>query len=58
MLETCCKTVLNNKGVSINANWDIIRLTKETCGVLKLTPNDIDNAAKARETIKNWEFCP
>jgi len=52
LLETCCKTILNNKGVSIDTDWDIIRLTKETCGVLKLTPDDIDNAAKASETIK------
>jgi len=52
LLETCCKTILKSKMVTINKDWDIPKLTKETCGVLKLTPDDIDNAAKASETIK------
>jgi hypothetical protein len=52
LLETCCKTILNNKNVIINNDWDIIKLTKETCSVLKLTPDNIDNSAKASDTIK------
>ena len=52
LLEACCKTILKSKGISINTDWDVIRLTKETCGVLKLTPDDIDNAAKASDIIK------
>ena len=52
LLETCCKTILLNKNNSIDGNWDVIRLTKETCSILKLTPDDINNAAKASETIK------
>ena len=52
LLEICCKTILNNKNIPINEDWDVIRLTKETCGALNLTPDNIDNAAKASETIK------
>ena len=52
LLETCCKTILNKKNVFYKTEWDIIKLTKETCSVLKLTPDDIDNAAKASEVIK------
>ena len=52
LLETCCKTILKSKGISINANWDVIRLTKATCSALKLTPDDIDDEAKASDVIK------
>jgi len=52
LLETCCKTILKNKNVIIDTNWDIIKLTKETCSVLKLTPDDIDNSTKANDIIK------
>jgi predicted nucleic acid-binding protein len=52
LLETCCKTILKNMNISTNTDWDVIKLTKETCGVLKLTPDNIDNATKASETIK------
>ena len=38
--------------VAADPDWDVIRLNKETCKLLKLTPDDIDNAAKASETIK------
>jgi len=53
LLETCCKTILKHKNIPINTRWDIIKLTKETNNVLKLTPDNIDNAAKASDTIKN-----
>ena len=52
LLETCCITILKNKNSIINKDWDIVKLTKETCGILKLTPDDIDNASKASDTIK------
>ncbi|MCL1994161.1 MAG: abortive infection family protein [Spirochaetes bacterium] len=52
LLETCCKTILNYNGIVLDTSWDVIRLTKETCNVLKLTPDDIANTNKASETIK------
>lgn len=52
LLETCCKTILNKKNIPINKDWDITKLTKETCSILKLTPDDIDNSVKASDIIK------
>jgi hypothetical protein len=52
LFENCCKTILAEKNNPIETNWDVIRLTKETCKVLKLTPDDIDDTERASETIK------
>lgn len=52
LFENCCKTILKEQKIYIDPNWDVIRLNKETCKILKLTPDDIDNSAKASETIK------
>ncbi|MCL2546164.1 MAG: abortive infection family protein [Oscillospiraceae bacterium] len=52
LFENCCKTVLNDLKTPIDENWDVIRLTKETCGVLKLTPDHITDSVKASTTIK------
>lgn len=52
LFENCCKTILLERKVAADPDWDVIRLNKETCKLLKLTPDDIDNVAKASETIK------
>ncbi len=52
LCESCCKTVLLKKGITVDRNWDVPRLTKETCKILKLTPDDIDDSKKASDTIK------
>ena len=52
LVESCCKTILENKGVTIDKNWEVPRLMKETCSALKLTPDDIPDTAKASETIR------
>lgn len=52
LLESCCKTILDEKGVVIDKNWDVPRLTKEACKVLNLTPDDIADTAKASDIIK------
>lgn len=52
LFESCCKTILKENNLPIENDWDIIRLTKEVCKILKLTPDDIDNAVKASDTIK------
>lgn len=52
LFENCCKTILAEKNVAIDPEWDVIRLNKETCKLLKMTPDDIDNSVKASETIK------
>lgn len=52
LIETCCKTILDNRGVSYSSNLDLPQLVKATSKELSLTPNDIPEQAKAAETIK------
>ncbi|MGB9591514.1 MAG: abortive infection family protein [Candidatus Kryptoniota bacterium] len=52
LVETCCKTILQERSVEFDNGWDLTKLVKETCKQLKLTPNDIPESAKASETIK------
>jgi len=52
LLESCCKTILDGEDIIIENNWNVQRLAKETAKVLKLTPNDVDDHKKARDTIK------
>ena len=52
LIESCCKTILDKRGVAIDKNWKVQRLTKETCKHLKLSPTDIDDSVKASGVIK------
>lgn len=52
LIETCCKTILHERGLTVRENLDLPQLVKLTSKELKLTPNDIDSEAKASETIK------
>jgi hypothetical protein len=52
LIETCCKTILNERNVEFSSSLDIPQLVKLTSKELKLTPDDIEDQAKAAETIK------
>jgi len=52
LLESCLITILNNEKVEINKTWDLPRLSKETCKILKLTPDDISEEKKASDTVR------
>ncbi len=52
LCESCCKTILEENGIGFDIGWDLPKLTKELCKVLKLTPDDIDDTKKAADTIK------
>ncbi|QQS16047.1 MAG: abortive infection family protein [Candidatus Moraniibacteriota bacterium] len=52
LVETCCKTVLEERGIQFGKNTDIPELVKLTSKELELTPQDIPEKAKAAETIK------
>ncbi|HBZ35914.1 MAG TPA: hypothetical protein DEO33_05820 [Rikenellaceae bacterium] len=52
LVETTCRTILADYGITADTGWDVTRLVKETRGVLKLVPEDIPDSAKGAETIK------
>jgi hypothetical protein len=52
LVESCCKTILNECGVAVPDNTDLPQLVKLATKQLKLTPQDIPERAKASETIK------
>jgi len=52
LVETTCKTILNDRGKAINPGWEFMDLVKETRKELRLIPEDIPDAAKASATIR------
>ena len=52
LIESCCKTILDNKGVTWDKNWDMSKLTGETLKLLNLTPKNIPDSDPVSENIK------
>lgn len=52
LIETCCKTILDARGVCFSSSADVGNLVKLTAKALELTPEDIPDRAKAADTIK------
>lgn len=52
LIETCCKSIFEERQVECDKDWDLPKLMKETTKLLKLTPEDIPNEAKAASSIK------
>ncbi len=52
LIETCCKSIFVERGEPCDKDWDLPKLMKETTKLLKLTPDDIPNEAKASSSIK------
>jgi Abortive infection C-terminus len=52
LIETCCYTILAERGKPVQGKPEIPALTKATLKELKLVPEDVPDAAKGRETIK------
>lgn len=52
LLETCCKTILPERGAAPAGNLDLPQLVKQVAKALELTPQDIPDKAKAAETIR------
>ncbi|TSA32862.1 MAG: hypothetical protein D4R65_08670 [Verrucomicrobiaceae bacterium] len=52
LVETCCKTILAERGKGISGSPDVSTLTKETLKELKLVPEGIPETARGAEVIK------
>lgn len=52
LIETCCKTILSERGQEISGTPDIPTLTKATLKELNLVPEVVPNAARGADVIK------
>ena len=52
LIETSCKSILRENAITINSDWNLPQLMKETTKLLKLTPEDIPDEKKGSKTIK------
>lgn len=52
LVESCCKTILDESGMSRDKKWDIPKLADETMKLLKLMPKDISDTDKGTDIIK------
>jgi AbiJ N-terminal domain 3/Abortive infection C-terminus len=52
LVETCCKTILNARGVVFSGSADLPELAKMTIKELALAPSDIPDSAKAAVIVK------
>lgn len=52
LVETCCKTILARRGVSVSKSSDLPTLTKELAKVLQLVPEGISDQSRGADTIR------
>ena len=52
LIETCCKTILEERGQSLPSSPEMSELTKATFKELKLTRDDVPQATRGAESIK------
>ncbi|MFK5914436.1 MAG: abortive infection family protein [Woeseiaceae bacterium] len=52
LIESCCKTILSERGLTLGSSDNLPKLVKATVKELKLTPKDIPDEAKAADTIR------
>lgn len=52
LIETCCKSIFEEREIKCEKSWDLPKLMKETTKLLKLTPDDISDEVKAAKSIK------
>ena len=52
LIETACKSIFKSRQEEYNKSWDLSKLMKETTKLLKITPDNISNEAKAASSIR------
>ena len=55
LIETCCKTILEKRGVQISSNPELSDLTKEVFKELKLTNDDISSDLAGADSIRRMQ---
>ena len=51
LIETCCKSILNELGKEISDSIDISSLTKQTLKELHLVPDAVDDASRGKKAV-------
>lgn len=52
LIETCCKTILEERGIKMSGTPDVSTLTKATLKELKLIPEGVPSASRGADVIK------
>lgn len=52
LIETVCKSIFKDRQEEYDKSWELSRLMRETTKLLKLTPDDISDEAKAAKSIR------
>lgn len=52
LIETACKSIFKDRQEAYDKHWELSRLMRETTKLLKLTPDNISDEAKAAKSIK------
>ena len=52
LLETTCKSILKQRGQTINSDWTLPQLLKETTSILDFKPKEADDPEKAEKSIR------
>jgi len=52
IIETCCKTILSERGIAMTGKEDIPKLTQMVLKELKLVPDGVPEAKRGRDVIK------
>lgn len=52
LIETCCKTILSERGMPVDDTMNIPQLTKAALKQLNLVPEDVPSAAQGADVVK------
>jgi hypothetical protein len=52
LVESCCKTILDQCGIKVGPNHKFVPLVKETAKALKLTADDVQDAKRGADIIR------
>ncbi|RZK29380.1 MAG: hypothetical protein EOO61_20730, partial [Hymenobacter sp.] len=52
LVETVCKSILKQKGVTVDKDWEVAKLLKETTNSLDFKPKDAHEPDKAEKSVK------
>ncbi len=52
LIESCCRTILRERNISINEDWNLSQLVRATQESLQLMPGDISDEAPGATAIK------